>query len=98
MRLNNYVVREIQEYLRSMNWAQREYKGELLTTFLRGVEYALMDKGIRLSLKTAKTASYETEFYVTVEQYEMAVDCWSPVKTIGTIRENSVKWEAQHND
>lgn len=98
MRLNNYVVREIQEYLRSMNWAQREYKGELLTAFLRGVEYALMDKSIRLSLKTAKTVSYETEFYVTVEQYEMEVDCWSPVKTIGTIRENSVKWEAQHHD
>lgn len=98
MRLNNYAVRETQEYLSAMNWAQREYKGELLAAFLRGVEYALMNDGIRLRLKTAKTASYETEFYVIVEQYEMAVDCWSPVKTIGTIRENSVKWEEQRND
>ena len=39
--LNRFVIDEIQSYLASMNWAQREYKGEKLETFLKGVEYAL---------------------------------------------------------
>ena len=92
MKLNNQTVKEIQDYLRSMNWAQREYKGELLTAFLRGVECALWEDGITFRLMSQRTETYETEFYVAVEQYEDYTDCWSDKETLGFIRENVVEW------
>lgn len=90
--LNRFVIDEIQSYLASMNWAQREYKGEKLETFLKGVEYALHSEGIVLKLKSEySNQKCTTEFWVDVYQYSDPTDCWSSKRLLFSIREDWIE-------
>ncbi len=90
--LNRYVIDEIQKYLASMNWAQREYKGEKLETFLKGVEYGLYSEGIVFKLKSEySNVKCTTEFWIDVYQYSDPADCWSDKELKFLIFENHIK-------
>ena len=89
--LNKEVIHTIQSYLAGMNWAQREYKGEELNTFLKGVKAALFNFGLRFKVCSHyDPMKYITEYYVDVQQFSDPYDCWSEIKHIGEIYENCV--------
>ena len=88
--LNKEVINEIQSYLSSMNWALTEYKGELLNTYLRGVEDALFEKGLTMVIKR-QSSGYRPVHYVELRQYEDFTDCYSNKKILGRIYEDGVQ-------
>lgn len=89
--LNKEVINEIQSYLSAMNWAQTEYKGELLNTYLRGVEDALFEDGLTMVLKKEDGNHYMPVYCVELGQYEDFTDCWSNKKILMKIYENRVE-------
>ena len=89
--LNKEVIHSIQSYLAGMDWAQKEYKGEELNTFLKGVAAAMFNVGLRFKLCSRyKSTEYITEYYVEVRQYSDPYDCWSDIKAIGEIYAHSI--------
>ena len=82
--LSKYAVSEIQNYLADMNWANREYKGEQLNIFLKGLTYALWDYGFTFNLRSA-TENYNTVFRVEVNRFSDPTDCWSGTEHLANI-------------
>ena len=86
------VIEDIQKQLSALNWAQTtDYKGELLESYLSGIETALFETGLTLKL-CVKKENYNNTYFVRVEQYEDYADCWSLKVGVGEIYEKEVYW------
>lgn len=81
--LNTRVIENIQKQLSNLKCVEgKDYKSELLISYLSGVESALFESGLTLKLN----------YYVSVEQYVDYTDCWSPKNVRGEIYANEIKW------
>ena len=90
--LTKEVIREIQDYLRAMKWSQNDYRIDQLQLFLKGVSYALWDKGIIFDLvkEPEEEDKYTMDYLVNVYQYNDPADCWSGKKQLYAIYSNGV--------
>lgn len=88
--LHKYAVSEIQDYLAGMDWANREYKGEQLNIFLKGLAYALWDRGFTFELRSEQE-NYNMVFRVEIHKYTDPADCWSGKEHLFNIFANRIE-------
>lgn len=91
--LTKEVIEEIQNYLMAMEWSQNDYRVDQLQLFLKGVTYALYDKGTTFNLvkEPDEKDRYYTHYAVDMFVYENPTDCWSDKKLVCRIYSNKVE-------
>ncbi len=88
--LNIRVIKDIQKQISTIKCVEgKDYKSELLMSYLSGVESALFETGLTFKLRVINE-NYHSNYYVCVEQYADYADCWSPKTVCGEIYENEV--------
>ncbi len=90
--LNTRVIENIQKQLSNLKCVEgKDYKSELLISYLSGVESALFETGLTLKLQVINK-DYNSNYYVSVEQYVDYADCWSEKDICGEIYANEIIW------